>query len=89
MKYIRAALKAFDELMYKHRWTTTIIAYIILCVYTFFSNSTSIDGIELTRTQSGLVGLALIHGIVVVAFIGAILINAVIRMIFYLNNNFK
>lgn len=76
-----AKLSRWDKWISKNRWVITPILYVVMCVYTFFNTTVVVDGVVLSQTDSGFMGLAFIHALVIPALICAYVLYRIVILV--------
>lgn len=60
-------------------WLVLPLLYVLVCVYTFFSTTTDIDGVAVSRLDAGMWGLFVLHFIALVGVAGAFILHYLIE----------
>jgi len=74
-------MNKFDKWLENNKWVLMPFLYVLICVYTYYSTTVTIEGITLPQHESGLYGLVGLHVMGFVAMVFAYLLHWIVELI--------
>lgn len=74
-------MNRFDKWLLRSKWVLLPTLYVILCVWTYFGTTVSIEGYELPQHEAGVYGVIGLHAMAFVAAICTYLLHVIIELI--------
>lgn len=71
----------FDRFLARSKWVVFPALYVILCVWTYFGATVSVEGIELSQHEAGVYGVVGLHVMGFLATIGAYVLHWLVELI--------
>jgi len=71
----------FDKWLASSKWVIFPALYVLVCVWTYFGSSMTIEGVEIPQHQAGLFGVIGLHVMAFIATLGAYLIHLIVELI--------
>lgn len=74
-------MNGFDNWLARSKWVILPAMYVILCVWTYFGTTVTIEGITLPQGEAGLYGLVGLHVMGFVAVVFAYLLHWIVEVV--------
>ena len=74
-------MNGFDKWLEKSKWVVLPALYVIVCVWTYYGTTVTIEGIELPQHDAGLYGVIGLHVMAFCATVGAYLLHWIVELI--------
>jgi hypothetical protein len=74
-------MNRFDKWLENNKWVLLPILYVIICVWTYFGTTVTIEGYELPRSDAGVYGVIGLHIIGFIAVLGAYLLHVIVELV--------
>ena len=71
----------FDKFLTRNKWVILPAMYVIVCVWTYYGTTVTIEGIELPQHDAGIYGVIGLHVMAFVAGICAYLLHWIVELI--------
>lgn len=71
----------FDKFLTRSKWVILPAIYVIVCVWTYFSTTVTIEDIELPQHESGVYGVIGLHVMGFCAIVGAYVLHWIVELI--------
>lgn len=71
----------FDRFLARSKWVVLPALYVIICVWTYFGTTVTIEGYELPQHEAGMYGVMGLHIMAFLAVVGALLIHWLVELI--------
>jgi hypothetical protein len=71
----------FDKWLARSKWVLLPAIYVIVCVWTYFGTTVSIQGVELPQHDAGVYGVIGLHVMAFLATVGAYLLHWIVELI--------
>ena len=76
----------FDKYLTKSRWVIIPILYVLVCTWTYFGSSMTIEGVEVPQPEAGIYGVMGLHVMAFIATAGAYLLHLIVELISWIFN---
>ena len=74
-------MTTFDKWLTRSKWVVLPAIYVIVCVWTYFGTTVTIEGYELPQSEAGVYGVIGLHVMAFVATAGAYLLHCIVELI--------
>ena len=74
-------MNRFDKWLLRSKWVLLPTLYVILCVWTYYGTTVTIEGYELPQRDAGVYGVIGLHVMAFVAGICAYLLHLIVELI--------
>ena len=74
-------MNAFDRFTIRYKWLLLPILYVVICVWTYFGTTVTIEGYELPQHEAGVYGVIGLHVMGFLAVLGAYLLHWIVELL--------
>ena len=82
-------MKKFTDWLWKNQWVAGAVMYVAICIWIYLTAQVEIEGVRLPQHDAGMLGLAVWHGMLLLAFAGAWLLHKIVEIFTKIRKNKK